>query len=86
MLILTQMKQTKGLTIIPCSSFYIAFVTIERKEDRLTKSFEKLSSGKLSIKEQCIIDGVVGPAHTDKKNIHAAWGNTQKKEKQEKKA
>lgn len=45
----------------------------ERERERvcwLTKSFEKLSSGKLSIKEQSVIDGVVGPTHTDQKNIH----------------
>lgn len=41
---------------------------------RLTKSFEKLSSGKLPIKEQCIIYGVIGPTHADQKNVHAACG------------
>lgn len=47
----------------------------------LTKSFEKLSSGKLSIKEKCVVDGIVSPTHADQKNIHAACGKKQKERK-----
>lgn len=45
----------------------------------LTKSFEKLSSGKLSIKEQCVVDGIISPTHADQKNIHATYGQMRKK-------
>lgn len=44
----------------------------------LTKSFEKLRSRKFSIKKHCIIDGVVGPAHTDEEDIHAACWHEQR--------
>lgn len=44
----------------------------------LTERFEELSAGKLSIEEQCVIDGVIGPTHTDQKDIQAACGQMHK--------
>lgn len=41
----------------------------------LTECFKKLSRGKPSIKEQCVIDGIIGPTHTDQKDVHAACGH-----------
>lgn len=42
----------------------------------LTQSLKKLRSGKLSIEEQRVIMGVIGPTHPDQKNIHATCRHT----------
>lgn len=44
----------------------------------LTERFEELSTGKLSVEEQSVIDGVIGPTHTDQKDIQAACGQMHK--------
>lgn len=40
---------------------------------RLTERFKELRACVLSIKHQRVIDGVVGPTHSDQQHVQAAW-------------